>query len=125
AVTGLLDTAVLVDLLRAYPPALTWLASQDRLGITPIVWLEILEGASNGRAQLRAVQLLHRFERVDPLPEDFDWAVSQPLRFRVGTGVDIMDCVIASVAQRLGLPLYTSNLKHFLPLLGSRARNPY
>jgi predicted nucleic acid-binding protein len=71
-VNGILDTAVLVDILRAHPPALHWLEKQERLGIAPIVWLEIIEGAADAMAQKRTVQLLRRFERVDLLPEDFD-----------------------------------------------------
>jgi predicted nucleic acid-binding protein len=125
ALRALLDTAVVVDLLRAHPPALAWLAGQDRLGLSPIVWLEIVEGAKDSRAQRRAVQLLQRFDRTDPLPEDFDWAIEQALRLRLSHTVDMMDCLIASTAHRLSLPLYTRNMKHFVPLLGALARQPY
>jgi predicted nucleic acid-binding protein len=124
-VTGLLDTAVLVDLLRSYEPSRDWLAGQPRLGIVPIVWLEIIQGAENLRAQKRAVELLRHFERVDLEPADFDWAIGQALRLRLSHSVDVMDCVIAAAARRLDLPLYTRNLKHFEPMLGSLARKPY
>lgn len=124
-VTGLLDTTVVVDLLRSYPPSQEWLAKQPRLGIVPIVWLEIIQGAEDLRAQKRAVGLLRHFERVDVEPVDFDWAIRQALRYRLSHSVDVMDCVIAAVASRLELPLYTRNLKHFVPVLGSLARKPY
>jgi predicted nucleic acid-binding protein len=116
---------VIVDLLRGHPPALAWLAGQDRLTTTPIVWLEIIEGATDRKAQARAVKLLHSFERIDPLPEDLDWAITQALRFKLSHNADMMDCLIASAARRSNLPLYTSNLRHFLPLIGSLARIPY
>lgn len=124
-VTGLLDTAVVVDLLRSYPPSQEWLAQQSRLGIVPIVWLEIIQGAEDLRAQKRAVELLRHFERVNVEPVDFDWAIRQALRYRLSHSVDVMDCVIAAVASRLELPLYTRNLKHFVPVLGSLVRKPY
>jgi predicted nucleic acid-binding protein len=124
-VNGLLDTAVLVDLLRAYPPALDWFAGQEQLGITPVVWLELIEGARNAAAQKRAVRLLRHFERVDTLPEDFDGSIEQALSFKLSHGADMMDCLIASAAHRLDLPLFTRNLKHFVPLLGPLARKPY
>ncbi|MFL6258500.1 MAG: PIN domain-containing protein [Thermoanaerobaculia bacterium] len=123
--TGLLDTAVLVDLLRTYPPASAWLASQDRLGVSPIVWLEIIDGAENARAQTRAVELLRHFDKVEILPADFDWAIRQALRFRLSHNVDMMDSLIASTAQRLGVPLFTPNLKHFQPMIGTLAKKPY
>lgn len=43
---GLLDTAVVVDLLRSYKPAEAWLATvHAQLGLSPVVWLEIIDGA--------------------------------------------------------------------------------
>lgn len=124
-VTGLLDSAILIDLLRSYSPAGSWLSGQERLGVTPIVWLEIIDGAPNSRALKRAVDLLRHFERVDLSPEDFDWGIRQALQYRLSHNVGMMDCLIGSVAHRLNVPLYTTNLKHFQPILGSLARRPY
>ena len=84
-VNGLLDTVIVVDLLRAYPPAASWLADQPRLGIAPIVWLEVLEGSTNAQTQAQAVALLRRFEKTEILPPDFDWAIEQALRFRLSS----------------------------------------
>jgi predicted nucleic acid-binding protein len=56
---------------------------------------------------------------------DFEWAIQQALRFRLSHNVDMMDCLIASTAQRLGLPLFTRNLKHFQPMIGRLAQKPY
>lgn len=75
--TGLLDTAVLVDILRAFPAATDWLSGQDQLGVSPIVWLEVIEGAKNAGDQARAVKLLQLFERIEVLPVDLDWAIQQ------------------------------------------------
>jgi predicted nucleic acid-binding protein len=35
------------------------------------------------------------------------------------------DCLIASVAYRLQVPLYTHNLKDMTPMIGSLAIKPY
>jgi len=122
---GLLDTTVLVDLLRGYPPALQWLEGQELLGLSPITWLEIIEGAPDRPSQTRAVLLLQRFERVDLVSEDFDWAIAQALRFKLSHNTDMMDCLIAATAHRLNLALYTQNRKHFVPLLGALVQTPY
>lgn len=124
-VTALLDTAIVVDVLRRYPPAVAWLGQQGQLGISTVVWLEIIEGASDRQAEQNALLLLRRFERVETMTGDVDWAIRQLLRFHLSHGVDAMDCLIASVNQRMGVPLYTRNLKHFAPLLGDLARQPY
>lgn len=124
-VTALLDTAIVVDVLRRYPPAVAWLGQQGQLGISTVVWLEIIEGASDRQAEQNALLLLRRFERVEMTTEDMDWAIRQLLRLHLSHGVDAMDCLIASVSQRMEIPLYTRNLKHFAPLVGDLARQPY
>lgn len=124
-VDALLDTAILVDILRNHPPATDWLARNEQFGVTPMVWLEIIDGAQNRAAEKRAVELLRRFGRVDLLPEDFTWAIEQALRRHLSHGVGMMDCLIAAVSHRLQLPLYTRNLRHFTPMLGDIARQPY
>ena len=127
-VKALLDTSIVVDLLRGHPPAVAWLEQQeedDDLGVPPAVWLEIIDGAQNLKAQREAIELLRRFDRIPMASEDFDWAIEQALRFRLSQNVDIMDCLIAAPSHRLQMTFYTRNLKHFRPLLGDSARDPY
>jgi predicted nucleic acid-binding protein len=125
-VIGLLDTAIVVDLLRDHPPAVSWLqGQQEPLGLSPVVWLEVIEGAANKLDQQRAVQLLGRFERIEVAPADFNWAIRGALALRLSHNIDMMDCLIGASAHRLGLPLFTRNFKHFQPLIGSLALKPY
>lgn len=124
-VAALLDTAIVVDVLRGYPPARAWLSAQTDLGITRIVWLEVLEGADNGREQWRAIKLLNEFEVVETIASDLDWATEQFIRFWLSHKIEVFDCLIASVSYRLQLPLYTTNTRHFTPVLGALARRPY
>ena len=122
---GLLDTAIVVDLLRGYPPAVAWLEGQPPLGLSPVVWLEILNGVTNRKDQERAVKLLKHFLRIEVLSLDFDWAIRQALALRLSHNVDMMDCLIAASAHRLEVPLFTQNLKHFKPMIGPLAQKPY
>jgi len=117
-VTGFVDTTVLVDVIRKYLPAVSWLQAQGTLGITPIVWMELVSGAQNKASQLRALKMLARFEMIYLTQADMDWAMQQLLTHSLSHNVEIMDCLIASVSHRLQLPLYTHNLKHIEPILG-------
>lgn len=56
---------------------------------------------------------------------DLDWAMQAQMQYELSHGVGMMDCLIASVSYRLQIALYTHNLKHFAPLLGSLAQPPY
>jgi predicted nucleic acid-binding protein len=115
-VTALLDTSILIDILRQNPTAQNWLEQREgRLGITPVVWLEVLQGATNRAKQKDALALLKRFERIEVTAADYDWAIEQVIRFRLSHNVGGVDCLIASASFRLQLPLYTINLKHFAP----------
>ncbi len=124
-VAGFLDTSIVVDLLRQHSPATTWLAQQGQLGITRIVWLEVIDGAQTRQKQDESVKLLRRFEPVELTPSDHIWATEQLLRLRLNYQLDSFDCLIASASYRLQIPLYTTNLKHFTPLLGKLAQLPY
>jgi predicted nucleic acid-binding protein len=124
-VSCLLDTAILVDLIRKYPAAQTWIATQQQPGVCSVVWMEVLQGAQNKVDQQKALKLLSNFERVDLIASDFDWAIASLLTYGLSHSVGALDCLIASVNHRLQMPLYTRNLKHFTPLLGPLAQSPY
>lgn len=124
-VTGLVDSSVLVDVLRGYPPAEQWLADTAQLGVTQIIWLELLEGSQNKQRQREAMKLLRRFALIRLTGDDVQWSIEQLITLRLSHNVDAFDCLIASVHVRLNLPLYTRNLKHFIPLIGELARSPY
>lgn len=124
-VTGLLDTDILVDLLRLHPPAQTWFAAQNQLGVVSIVWIELLQGATNKTAQLKALRLLRALPLVEFEQGDFEWAVQTLLKYHLSHSLMGFDALIAAVSYRLQVPLYTRNLKHFTPVLGNLAQNPY
>ena len=122
---ALLDTSILVDILRKHRPALTWYAAQTQLGVSRVVWLEAIQGAWDKPSQERALRLLRTFELVELSTADAEWATHQLVQFNLSHNIDAFDCLIASASHRLQIPLYTQNLKHFTPLLGSLARSPY
>ena len=125
-VASLVDSSVLVDLLRNYPPAVSWIQAQSPApAITPIVWMELIAGAQNKVAQDDVLKVLSGFTIEYLTQPDLDWAIQQLLAFRLSHNAAILDCLIASVNYRLQVPLFTGNLKHFAPLLGPLAQKPY
>ena len=126
-VNALLDTSILVDFLRGYPQATAWVQTNQHisLGITPIVWMELVCGTPDKQAEAQAIQLVSIFEMIYSTQEDMDWAMQQLQVYRLSHSVGMNDCLIAAPAHRLQLPLYTHNLKHFTPLLGDLAQQPY
>jgi len=125
-VAAILDTTILVDLLRSYTPAIVWYGAQSSatLGINPIVWMELIGGGPTKAKRLEAARLLKRFEMVYFSQDDLDWAMAMQMRYELSHGTSMNDCLIAATS-RAGTPLFTRNLKHFTPLLGDQAQAPY
>jgi predicted nucleic acid-binding protein len=124
---AILDTSVLIDLLRAFPPATAWFSGLGRhsLAITPVVWMETVQGAVNREKRAQAIRFLGQFRVEHPTADDNRWAMRQTARFHLSHGIQLQDAMIASVVARLAVPLYTANLKHFLPLPSVDAKKPY
>jgi len=68
---------------------------------------------------------LNQFELLYPSATDQEWAIQQLERFQFSHHIGRDDCLIASVAYRLKLPLYSHNLKDMTPMIGSLAVKPY
>ncbi len=124
---GLVDASVVVDIYRGYEPAVAWMNSntQLRIAVTPLTWMEVVAGAKTKANQRKVIRLLDMFLMEELEKTDIDWAMQQLKTYRLSHGVDIPDCLIAAPSYRLQLPLYTRNLKHFTPLLGNLAQEPY
>lgn len=125
-VAGLVDTSIIVDLIRGFSDAYRWLGNiEDDLGVTYYVWLEIIQGAANKQKQASALKILADFHLVETTPGDVEWAVLTFARVKLAHNVDALDSLIAATSHRLHIPLYTRNLKHFAPLIGELAQSPY
>ena len=123
---GIVDTTVIVHLLRKYQPALVWYDIQAQaLGLTPVTWMEVMYGAGSKAKQAFCKTLLSEFTLVHVGASDQEWAMMQMEQFRLSHGITTNDCLIASVAYRLQIPLYTHNLKDMSPMLGNLAVKPY
>lgn len=124
-VKALLDTTILVDLLRQYEPAHQWYARQSDLGVSAMVWVELLQGSVNRQAQEKALRLLNSLDYIEVEKADFAWAIEALVKFALSHNIAGADALIAATSRRLDVPLYTRNLKHFKPLIGERAQSPY
>ena len=120
------DTTVIIHLFRRYAPALAWYSSVAQpLGLIPITWIEVMYGACSKAKQVASRTILSQFDMMYLTSVDQDWAMTQMERFRLSHGVTTNDCLIASIAHRLRLPLYTHNLKDMQPMIGPLAVKPY
>jgi predicted nucleic acid-binding protein len=118
----LLDTNILIDVLRGEAPALAWLEQQQQQQqprISVISWIEVLAGCREGESGL--VQAwLDTFPR---LPLD-DAIALESVRLRQRHGLKIPDAVILATARCADLSLATRNSRVF-PLALGGVLHPY
>lgn len=123
----LLDTSVLVDLLRGEIRARTWIDTLDEkaCAISVVTAAELLAGCPNRREQ-RSVE--REIEMYDMLWLDemiSARALELYKNFRLSHGVGFLDCLIAATALEHDLILATLNVKHFSSLPNLQTRRPY
>lgn len=95
----LIDTNIIVDLLRGYQPAQNWIAAQKQIGICRIVYMEVVQGATDRKKQREALKLLKRFAMVEHTQSDFIWATRQLTRHSLNYSIDVTDALIAAPAH--------------------------
>jgi predicted nucleic acid-binding protein len=121
------DTDVLIEILRGDGRAGEWLVSVESLviGIPVIVWMEILVGARDKQEQRVFTEQLAQYSILHLESGDSERARQWFEQFHLSHGVGILDCPIAAIAFRLGKPFYTFNLKHFQVIPGLSVQVPY
>src|SRR5262249_35575993 len=87
--------------------------------------LPLSHGWRSCMVQVASKTLMSQFDLIHITGVDQDWAMQQMEKFRLSHGIATNDCLIASVAYGLHLPLYTHNLKDMTPMIGSLAVKPY
>jgi hypothetical protein len=115
----LLDTNILIDVLRGEPTALAWLESQHQTQISVVTWIEVLVGCRGGESE--AVEAwLESFPR---LPLD-DRIARESVRLRQQHSLKVPDAIILATARCTDLTLATRNSRDF-PLDLGGVVHPY
>ena len=122
---AILDTTVVLHIFRKYPPAIAWFRTSQTYAVVSTTWMEVMVGVSSKRAMQDTLNLLGNFQLLYLSDDDQKWAQQQIQQLRFSHHVTTNDCLIASVAYRLQIPLYTHNLKDMNPMIGNLAIKPY
>ncbi|MBI4366446.1 MAG: type II toxin-antitoxin system VapC family toxin [Deltaproteobacteria bacterium] len=118
----LLDSDVLIDLLREHAQTLAWFdrrcADEDRIAISVITKLEILSGSRGARERRTIAGWLKWFECLhltDHISRKAELLFTQ---YHPRQGLGILDALIAGTAICENAVLYSGNLRHFRNLPG-------
>ena len=124
----LIDTDILIDHLRGFPPAHELLGrlvlEQHDLLISVITMIELISGAVEPGEDIRIQQLLSGIPSVQLNDEIAVTAALYRRKFIKKIKLGIADVIIAGTAKMMGAVLMTRNRKHF-PMDDIRVHVPY
>jgi hypothetical protein len=124
----LLDSDVMIDLLRRYPPAVEWFDSieeEEEILFPGYVVMELIQGCRDKIEQEKLQRELLQYKVVWPSPEDCDKALAAFTQYRLSHNAGMLDVLIGQTALSLRLPLYTFNRKHYSFIPDLQTIQPY
>jgi predicted nucleic acid-binding protein len=122
----LLDTDVLVDFLRGYPPAVSWLTNfGSPIGVPGLVAMELIQGCQNLAEQRRVERGLQRFTVHWPTPADCRRGYQDFAASWLSHNLGLLDALIGHTVVGLGETLATFNVKHYGVIAGLTTVQPY
>lgn len=121
----LLDTDVMVDVLRGYEPSKEWLEFTQEVGVPGLVVMELLQGCQNAKEQRQLEKSLSNYQLYWPSEEDCSRALASFSSHHLSDNIGLLDALIAETTIGVDAELATFNVKHYRVLKGLKTIQPY
>lgn len=121
----LLDTDVMIDILRGHELAKVWLQSVDEIGMPGLVAMELIQGCQNAREQRTLEKELSEYQLYWPSVEDCNRAIKTFSSHHLSDNIGLLDALIAETAIGIEAKLATFNVKHYRVINGLQSLQPY
>lgn len=122
----LLDTDVMVDILRECKPALAWLESlEEDPGLAGFVVMELMEGCRDKQEMNGLRKQLEPFSVYWPSDTDSNRALVTFSQRHLSHSLGVLDALIGECAVGLSASLCTFNTKHYKAIADLKTEQPY
>jgi hypothetical protein len=121
----LLDTDVMVDILRGYEPAKDWLESVQEIGVPGLVAMELVQGCQNAKEQKQLEKALSEYQLYWPNEDHCNLALTSFSSHHLSDNIGLLDALIAETAIEANAELATFNIKHYRVLMRLQSIQPY
>ena len=121
----IVDTCVVVDVLRGSAPAVAWFCKQRLLCIHGVTELELHDGFREAKARAGVRNLLTALPVIDPTELDFATTRKLTAELISRRSVKWADLLIATTAKRMNAEVVTRNARDFRVVKGLRVAVPY
>jgi predicted nucleic acid-binding protein len=110
----LLDTCVVIDILRGKPDAVGFLGDLTaRPSVSAVSIAEVFAGLRSQREELAARSFFRDCHQLSLSPVIAETGGMMLRHYKASHGTDVPDALIAATAEHHGLTLATLNVKHF------------
>ncbi len=123
----LVDSDVMIDILRQYKPALDWLKMLDseEIGIPGLVAMELIQGCRNSVELQKVEKILHSYRLYWSEKTDCERALNDYATYHLSNNIGMIDALIAELAVGLNVQLATFNTKHYRVIKNLKIIQPY
>ena len=123
----IVDSDVMIDFLRGYPPAIKWLqANRDEEIVLPgFVVMELIQGCRNKSEQKTLEKRLKDYGIIWASADACNEALSAFANAYFTHHLGLLDAIIGQMALELNCPLYTFNRRHYEGVLNLKIIEPY
>jgi predicted nucleic acid-binding protein len=122
----LLDTDILIDIQRGYPPAINWFSDLDELPSVPgLVVMELIQNAQNKQKVQEVLKLVAPLPIVWMTETDCAQALSNFMSYHLSNHLGLIDSLIAACAVGQNATLCTFNVKHYRVVPNLVISQPY
>lgn len=123
----LLDTDIMIDLLRGFTPAIEWLSKIDdeEIYLPGYVFMELIKGSKNKDEQNRIEKTLKDYIILWPSVETCNNAFTVFVKYHLSHGIGIIDSLIGQLSADTNISLCTFNVKHYEIIPGIKMIRPY
>jgi predicted nucleic acid-binding protein len=123
----LLDTDVMIDVVRRYAPAVAWLSSlgSEAIGVPGLVAMELLQGCRNREEQQRMENTLRPYALYWPSQDDCERAFDDFATYHLSHNLGVLDALIAETAAGLNMELASFNDRHYRVVRYLKTIQPY
>lgn len=123
----IIDTDIVIDFLRKYPPAIEWLTllGDEEIALPGYVVMELIQGCTN-KIELRGLKkFISAFEVIWPSSPTCDKALEIFVKDNLSHNLGLLDELIGQTAVSLDLPIHSFNRKHYEVIPGLVTVQPY
>ncbi len=112
----LLDSDVMIDILRKYPPAMEWfdaLKEDEEIALPGYVMMELIQGCRNKLEQEQLQRTVDSYGVIWLSPNHCNKALGVFTSYHLSYNAGMLDVLIGQTAVAMGLPLHTFNQRHY------------